>query len=216
MLQAAAKKRRAWTAADLLAEFGPVPLYRVVQDPAPGTADEAAAVEISARTDRSCELIDGVLLEKAMGTYESLIAATIASLLGQFVREHKLGVVLGADGMLRLAPGQIRIPDVSFISWNRLPNRKLPRTEVWSLAPNLAIEIVSRGNTSQEMRRKLRDYFKSGVELVWYVYPRKRQVVVFTAPTRRTQLVTGDTLDGGKILPGFRIALEEIFAEESD
>ena len=108
MLQAAAKKRRAWTAADLLAEFGPVPLYRVVQDPAPGTADEAAAVEISVRTDRSCELIDGVLLEKAMGTYESLIAATIASLLGQFVREHKLGVVLGADCMLRLAPGQIR------------------------------------------------------------------------------------------------------------
>ena len=71
-------------------------------------------IGIHDREDRLCELVDGVLLEKTVGTYESYLAL----LLGNFVDENNLGIVLGADGMMRLVPGLVRIPNVSFISGN--------------------------------------------------------------------------------------------------
>lgn len=216
MAQATLPEPKVWTAADLLAEFGPVPLYRIWHDPAPGTADEAAVIEIHERTKRCCELIDGVLLEKDMGSYESYLALFLGGCLSNFVRKKKLGFVIGADGMVRFAPGLIRFPDVSYFSWDRLPGRKIPRAAIWKVVPNLAVEVISRGNTKQEMRRKLRDYFAAGVELVWYVYPLKFQVVVYTSPTRHRIVKLGEELDGGDVIPGFTLSLDELFADEPE
>jgi len=202
-----------WTAVDLAARFGPIPLSRIRSIPPPGTAREEDVVEIHDREDRLCELVDGVLVEKAMGTYEAYLALLLGRLLGNFVEEHYLGIVLGADGMMRLAPGLVRIPDVSFISWDRLPGRKVPRAAMAELAPDLAVEVISRGNTAQEMDRKLADYFAAGVRLVWYVYPVPRQVKVYSAPDRQVAVGEQETLTGGEVLPGFRLSLRELFAE---
>ena len=114
-----------WTAADLVERFGPVLLHRVRFTPPPGSATEHDVVEIHDREDRLYELADGVLMEKTVGTYESYLAGLLVRLLGNFVVEKDLGIVLPPDGMLRLAPGLVRIPDVSFISWKRLPERKV-------------------------------------------------------------------------------------------
>jgi hypothetical protein len=94
--------------ADLLAHFGPIAHRRIRQDPAPGTAVEQDVLDIHDREKRLYELLDGVLVEKAMGVQESFLAIVIAGLLGPFARLHDLGFVLGADGMARLAPGLVR------------------------------------------------------------------------------------------------------------
>jgi len=172
-----------WTVADLLARFGPIAHRRIRQDPPPGTATEQDVLDIYHREKRLFELIDGVLVEKAMGIQEAYLAMRIGCLLGNFVEAHDLGFVLGADGMARLAPGLVRIPDASFVSWQQFPNRRVPRTPMLALAPRLAVEVLSPSNTEQEMDRKLQDYFAAGISLVWYVNPVQRTVHVFTAPS---------------------------------
>jgi Uma2 family endonuclease len=201
-----------WTAVDLVERLGAIPLDRVRTSPPPGSATERDVLEIHDRENRLCELLDGTLLEKTMGSFESYLALYLGHLLTTFVAENRLGIVLGADGMLRLAPGLVRIPDVSFVSWNSLPGRAFPREEVWRLAPDLAVEVVSRGNTRQEMTRKLADYLSAGVRLVWYIYPDTCTVQVYESLDRSVTLTAEETLDGGEVLPGFRLPLSTLFA----
>ena len=201
-----------WTVADLLEQFGPIPASRIRHDPPPGTATEKDVIEIEAREDRMYELIDGVLVEKVMGFYESYLAALIVRLLGNFSDEHDLGIVAGADGTLKLFPDQIRIPDVSFVCWERLPDRQLPTEAIPQLAPDLAVEVISEGNTPEEMDRKLREYFQAGVRLVWYVYPKRRSVRVYSRPDDTTELSGDSNLDGGDVLAGFQLPLRQLFA----
>src|SRR5262249_5776346 len=116
-----------WTAADLVEVFGPIPLWRVRFGPYPGGATEQAVLDILAREKRLCELVDGILVEKTVGVQESHLAVLMAHLILVFLKDHDLGTVLGADGMARLAPGLLRIPDVSFVRWERLPGRVIPK-----------------------------------------------------------------------------------------
>jgi Uma2 family endonuclease len=164
------------------------------------------------REDRLCELVDGVLVEKVMGFEESMLAAQIIMLLGNFVRSKKLGVIAGEGGMLRLSKGLVRIPDVSFIARSRLPGGKPPTEPMPGLAPNLAIEVLSQSNTREEMERKLDDFFDAGVEIVWYVDPPTRSVRVFTSRTKSTVLKGAQALSGGTVLPGFKVKVANIFS----
>jgi len=148
-----------------------------------------------------------------MGYIESLLAMAIGEFLRRFVRDRKLGIVLGPDGTLRILPRQVRIPDVCFLSWERFPGGKLPQTPIPAVAPDLAVEVLSEGNTEVEMRRKLQDYFTAGVRLVWYVDLRTRTTAVYTSPEQSTVLGEGDVLTGGDVLPGFELSLRELFAE---
>jgi len=202
-----------WTAADLVDRFGPMPLWRIRFDPPPGTATEADALAIWEREKRLCELVDGTLVEKTVGYQEAYLAVLIATLLMNFVRERSLGIVLGADGMAKLAPGLLRIPDVSFIPWERHPDRKVPKLPYVPFAPSLAVEVLSPSNTAKEMSRKLDDYFQTGVRLVWYVDPAKRTVEVFTALDHSTVLGADATLEGGEVLPGFTVPVARLFEE---
>lgn len=208
-----AQQVSSWTAVDLVRRFGPIPLARVRNHPAPGMATDDDVVRIHDAEDRLYELVEGTLLEKAVGTYESFLAMTIGAMLRSFVIANKLGIVLGADGMLRLAPGLVRIPDVSFISWERLPGRLIPRTPIADLVPDLTVEVISAGNTREEMDRKLGEYFAAGTRLVWYVYPAKKEVHVFTSPDQRQVLTQDQSLDGGDLLPSFTLPIAAIFAE---
>jgi Uma2 family endonuclease len=190
--------------------------HRIRQHPAPGAATEQDVFEIHAREDRLFELVDGVLVEKESGVPESFLAALIGRRLGDFVDRHDLGFVLGADGMSRLAPGLIRIPDVSFVSWRHFPSRRIPRDPALGFGPDLAIEVLSPSNTQKEMSRKLNDYFTAGVGLVWYVDPADRTVQVFTASDARTVLTVDQTLTGDPILPGFALPIRSLFAQLDD
>jgi Uma2 family endonuclease len=202
-----------WTVADLLERFGPIAHQRIRQNPPPGTATEQDVLDIHDREDRLYELVDGVLVEKAMGTQESYLAVVIARLLGEFAHRLQIGFVLGSDGMARLSPGLVRIPDVSLVLWDQLPNRRVPRTPMLTLAPALAVEVLSPSNTRKEMERKLRDYFTAGVRVVWYVDPVARQVRVFAAVDQSRLLGEQETLSGDPLLPGFVLPLGDLFAD---
>jgi Uma2 family endonuclease len=201
------------TLADLLERLGNIPLQRIRWHPYPGTATEQDMLDYEAHTGRACELVDGVLVEKVMAWLESTLASRLIALLYNFVLAKNLGAVTGEKGTYRLFPGLVRIPDVAFTAWDRMPGRRLPTVRVPSMAPNLAVEILSEGNTDDEMKRKREDYFSNGVELVWIIDPEPRTVTVYTATDIFTQLSDSDVLDGGAVLPGFQIAVKEFFAE---
>ena len=201
-----------WTPVDLLDRFGEIPLHRVVFDPLPG----AATVEDAVRLNESkgallYELVDGTLVEKTMGAHEALLAAEFVYLLKAFMKESQLGIVMGADGMMKLFPDQIRIPDVSFISWEHLKDSGFPEEPAPDMAPDLAVEVISKGNTAKEMDRKLGEYFQAGSKLVWYVYPSAKTVDVYTSSDQKTSLAEAQVLTGGDVLPGLEIKLAELF-----
>jgi Uma2 family endonuclease len=197
---------------DLLERLGGISPRRVLMRPQPGKATEADLLRVMQKTDRLFELVDGTLVEKVMGYGEGGLAADIVRLLGKFLDHHDLGDLVGPDATMRLMPKLVRMPDVSFVSWDKLPGRQRPREAVPDLVPDLAIEVLSESNTPAEMRRKLKEYFLAGVRLVWFVDPGRRTVEVFTAPDAGTVFTEEQTLDGGDVLPGLRLAVRDVFA----
>src|SRR4051812_40514645 len=115
------------TVADLLERLGDVPPHPVRLRPAPGEATEQDVLDIEAREGRLCELVDGVLVEKGMGYYESRLAMLLGFFLQSFVLPRDLGIVTGESGIMKLFPGHVRIPDLAFVSWVRHPERSSHR-----------------------------------------------------------------------------------------
>ncbi|HKI36292.1 MAG TPA: Uma2 family endonuclease [Gemmataceae bacterium] len=201
------------TVGELLKRLGNVPPHRIRMQPAPGTATECDVIALHDRHNRLFELVDGTLVEKTMGLRESMLAAWIVYLLQANLQNSKLGLIAGADGMVRLLGKQVRIPDVSFISWDKLPGRKLPREPIPDLVPDLAVEVLSESNTKAEMERKLKEYFLAGVRLVWLVDPNKQTVEVFTAPDESRVLAEADLLTANGVLPGLMVTVRSIFED---
>jgi Uma2 family endonuclease len=159
------------------------------------------------------ELVRGhVVREPPAGFEHGGIAAQVASCLHTFVRRHGLGKVLGAETGFVLFddPPTVRAPDVAFVARDRLPAdpRGFPR-----LAPDLAVEIVSPSNTLSEIQDKVFDYLDAGTRLVWVVEPRGRTVTVYRSREEIGILTPSQEIDGGEVLPGFRVEVSELFAD---
>jgi hypothetical protein len=88
---------------------------------------------------------------------------------------------------------------------------ELPAGPVPDMVPDLAVEVISEGNTEEEMERKLKEYFTAGARLVWTIYPDEQSVHVHTSPTDARVLLKDETLDGGTVLPGFELTIRELF-----
>lgn len=203
------------TLADLLHELGDVPADRVLLNPAPGTAREQDLLRVVESKDTLVEMVDGTLVEKPVGSHESLLGLAVAWALRAFVIPRNLALVFGADATLRMVAGNIRLPDVSFIAWQDVPAGKLPPEPVPKLPPTLAVEILCASNTKPEMARKRREYFESGTSLIWEIDPPTRTVAVYTPaqPDQPLILREADALDGRDVLPGFTRPLRDLFAE---
>ena len=198
------------TFADLQQRLGGIPLDRIHLYPWPGLAAEKDVLEIHARTGRLCELVDGILVEKPMGFYESAIAFAIGRSIGNYLDAHNLGIVAGVDGMLRILGNRIRIPDVSFVRWERMPQSDAP---VPAVSPDLAVEVISKGNTELEMQSKLAEYFAGGTQLVWIIEPATRSAQIYRSPEESHQIDKDGSLLGDDVLPGFELKLSELFAQ---
>ena len=215
-----APSRSRLTAADiprLLRALGDVPAERVLLNPSPGTATEADVVRlVDGDEKRLCELVDGILVEKAMGYRPALVAAAVISSLRTFVIPRNLGIVAGAQAMLRMTGGNVRLPDVSYTSWADIPEGSVPDVAVADIPATLAVEVLSEGNMRKEMEKKYREFFASGTRLVWEIDPDRRTASVFDPadPTTPREVLTAEqSLDGGDVLPGFSLSLKELFAE---
>lgn len=164
------------------------------------------------------EVVNGQRLElPPMGAFETDIASILLFYLWQFAKKHGLGKAVGEMLFLldRIKDLQRR-PDVAFVSYKRWPKgRRVPRTNAWEVVPNLAVEVVSASNTADEILTKIREYFEVGVELVWVIYPTEEMVYVYQSPTQIHILKRTQELEGGTILPGFRLPLADLFEEEA-
>ena len=123
------------TLADILRDLGDIPAERVRSSPAPRSGTEEDVVEIQERTKRLCELYDGVLVEKPVGWRESSLAVWLGYYLAGYLEKHDLGLPLGEGGMMCVAPGQVRIPDVAFYSWQQFPATLSRQDRSWTGSP---------------------------------------------------------------------------------
>src|SRR5690242_6958145 len=140
------------TAEEWVRDLGDIPLNRILLTPAPGTATEAELLRLLEVDKQLCELVDGTLVEKPVGFFESQIAAALISFLMDFVIPRRLGAISGGDGPLRLAEGLVRLPGVAFVARERFVG-KLPLEPIPSIAPDLAVEILSPSNAPREIER---------------------------------------------------------------
>jgi Uma2 family endonuclease len=115
--------------------------------------------------------------------------------------------------MMRLFSALVCIPDVAFVSTNRLPGGRVPSEPIPDLVPDLAVEVLSPSNTKAEMARKRREYFEAGVRLVWIVDIDARTVAVYTGPEQCRIIGDDGIVDGGEVLKGFTLPLRDLFSK---
>jgi len=202
-----------WGIARLRRHLGMIPAERILLFPYSGPAAPEDVLFLDDHHDVICELFDGILVRKPMGVEESRIAMFIGAMILQYSQKRKLGIVLGEAAFLEIMPRQVRAADVAFISKKRLPGGKLPKKRIPLLTPDLSIEVLSDSNTSKEMARKRRECFSQGTQLFWQVDPKTKTVEVFTSPTESKVFRVGQTLEGGEVLPGFKLKVSDIFEE---
>jgi Uma2 family endonuclease len=164
------------------------------------------------------EVVDGKIVEKDVGVQQAEIASLLIGYLTPFARTHRLGKTLG-ETVFRIDQTKDlqRRPDVAFISHARWPfHRRAPAVSVWDMVPDLAIEVVSPSNSADALQQKTHDYFAAGVRQVWVVYPKQKEVYVYTSLKQIQVLQVGEELDGGDLLPGFRLPLAALFEDEPE
>jgi len=174
------------------------------------TADELLAMP---RDGFRYELVKGELRKMSPAGFEhGTIVINVSLLLAQHVKANNLGRCAGAETGFKIAsdPDTVRAPDLSFISRERIPESGLPK-KFWQGPPDLAVEVVSPGDTLKEVKEKVEEWLAAGTKAVWVVNPKRRSVSVYRSMTDVTRLAEGDVLDGGEVVPGFRCTVGEIF-----
>ncbi|MGQ9626401.1 MAG: Uma2 family endonuclease [Anaerolineae bacterium] len=158
------------------------------------------------------ELVKGELIKMAPpGAWHGALAVHLGSLLNQYVRARGLGVVTVEAGYyLARDPDTVRGPDVSFVSRARIPAEGIPKG-FWPFAPDLAVEIVSPGDTAEEVMARVSDYLRAGTRLVWVVQPATKTVTEYRSFSQVRVLTEEDMLEGGEVLPGFVCQVAELF-----
>jgi Uma2 family endonuclease len=113
---------------------------------------------------------------------------------------------------LPLPEGNCRRPDVAFVSSERVRASTLSLAdEAWSVVPDLAVEVLGPGDLAECVAARIADFFRAGVLVVWVVSPQLRLVHVYESLTQVRGLQGGCELEGGTVLPGFRLPLAELF-----
>lgn len=159
------------------------------------------------------EVVDGVRLEREpMGAFETVLASWLCHLINSFARGIKLGLAVNEVLFLLDAQRDLkRRPDVAFVTYARWPEPVIARQNAWNVVPDLAVEIVSPTNLAEEIDGKVTDYFQANVRLLWVIYPESGRIYVYQSPTRVTVLERTDILDGGEVLPGFQLPIEQLY-----
>jgi Uma2 family endonuclease len=172
------------------------------------TPDQLAAMP----NDKDFELVDGRLVERKMGNKANWVASELARIMGNHVRAMQLGWVMTSEAGYRLnpvRPNNVRKPDVSFVRFGRLPDEE-PADAYDNLAPDLAVEIISPGDTVRELDEKIEEYLAAGVHEVWVINPEMRPAKIFRPDGTMLRLRENDEFDGGQIIPGFCCRLAEL------
>lgn len=159
------------------------------------------------------ELVRGELRRmNPAGNVHGRVAMSFAWRLARHVEENRLGTVYAAETGFRLSsdPDTVRAPDVAFVSRARV--EAIGDIEgFWPEAPDLAVEVISPGDSYADVEEKVFDWLDAGTKMV-VINPRQRSATVYKSPTDIAALAEADVLDGGDVVPGFELAVREIFA----
>jgi Uma2 family endonuclease len=148
-----------------------------------------------------------------MGALAATIASMLVSHLNVFAWQHRLGFAVSEATFRLLAGRPQRRPDVAFVPydrWNPPPASEDP--PAWDVVPSLAVEVISPNDSIIELEENLRDYFDAGVKLVWVLNPTLRRAYVYESFTQVRILQANEELDGGSVLPGFRLRIADLFS----
>jgi Uma2 family endonuclease len=178
-------------------------------------ADLRTIAGLPENADRSFELLRGVIYAVPTGTpLHAWIILTLGRLIANFVVEHNLGYVFADSIQYDLPNGDSFIPDVSFVSKQRYPT--LP--DQFDAAPDLAVEVASPSNSERGLLDKVESYLESGTRRVWVVYPEAKLIDVFRLTPDGSLLkhkyALDSVIDGEDILPGFELAVRDVFPQE--
>lgn len=160
------------------------------------------------------ELVHGELIRMSpTGGTHGKIASRLDHRLRSHVESHNLGEVCGAETGFQLTenPDTVRAPDLSFVSFERIPMEGVPDT-FWPFAPDLAVEVVSPNDRYGALQQKVKDYLQAGTRMVWVADPRSRTVTIYRSFKEARILTETDTLHGEDVVPGFTCSVKEIFA----
>ena len=174
------------------------------------TADDLAKQPDNSRY----ELVKGVLRKMPPAGFEhGICAAEIGSKLNVYVKTHKLGYVCGAETGFRIAqnPDTVRAPDAAFVCQASIERQGIVKG-YWDGAPDLAVEVISPGDTYAEVAEKVEEWLTAGCRMVWVINPRRETVEVYRPNVDFTILRRTDTLDGGDVVEGFQCQVHDIFA----
>ncbi len=158
------------------------------------------------------ELVDGEILEVPMGFDSSWMSGELHGLARDFVRSHRLGLVAPQETGIRVwpdDPDRVRKPDFLFLKAGRLPRGRLPAGWL-TVVPDCVAEVVSTNDRASELERKLGDYRRAGVPLIWVIYPEPLKAYVYRLDGSVTELGPDDALDGEDVIPGFSCPLSAL------
>ncbi|MGB3494171.1 MAG: Uma2 family endonuclease [Elainellaceae cyanobacterium] len=163
------------------------------------------------------EIVNGELIDMGnSGALHGSIAIILSSALFTIVNTQKLGALLDSSTAFKLKNGNRRSPDISFFAKERLQGiTQLPMGYLEG-APDLAIEILSPGNTVEEIHDKLVEYFENGTRLAWVIHPSEHFVLTYRSAQEPDRLLKSvDSLDGEDVIPGFTLPVADLFQKLS-
>ncbi len=175
----------------------------------PWTADDLLALDHADHYQD--ELVRGELYQMSSASpHHSRYKVRVIVAISKYLEAQPIGEVFSGDAGFEIqsAPLTIRVPDVSFVLQQRIPQA----TGFWKLAPDLVVEIISPSENAQSIAGKVSDYLQAGTRLLWLVYPQRQEVQEYR-PTQPFHIYRhADMLDGREVLPGFRYPLRDLFA----
>jgi Uma2 family endonuclease len=159
------------------------------------------------------ELVEGAVLASALrGEERGVVAADVLVSLGSHVRTRSLGAVYAAAGFwITTDPDTVMAPDVAFVSRERIEQAAIGR-EYRTCAPDLAVEVVSPGDSFAKVEAKVARWLGTGCRMVVVVNPERRAATIYRSNDDIVLLGEGDVLDGGDVVPGWTLPLRELFA----
>jgi Uma2 family endonuclease len=175
------------------------------------TADELLALPTG--MGQRYELVSGELrVMSPSGWRHGMVVDNLECLLGSFIRQNGLGRGFGAETgfLLKRDPDTVRAPDYAFIAKRHLPSTE-PKEAFWPGAPDLAVEVLSPGDTSGEVAEKIEEWLSAGCAAVWVVDPKLQTVTIYRAPTNVQVKTSGEQLMGDPVVPGFSCPVDELF-----
>jgi Uma2 family endonuclease len=182
------------------------------------TLEPLAQTQRAPQDEALYEVVNGQRVElPPLSIYAAWVASRLQNRMGPHAEANGLGTVV-TEGLFIIDPGRDlrRRPDVAFVSAQKWPlDRELPLEGDWEMIPDLAVEVVSPNDPFEKVLAKMREYFEYGVGQVWVVVPAEKQIYIYESPTQVQVRTSSEELDGGSLLPGFRLPVAALFQRES-